>query len=374
MNQTMAAMLKVPMGINISKSEDAPSKPNYRLQHNGSDVPVQELPMQAAARTGSPVENRELDIVREDGTAINTLSYSAPLFDEGGAVRGVINACVDITERKRADEERRAFLVRQGELEQRLVRAEKYSSLALMAGGIAHDFNNLLTVIIGQASLLAFEVEPKSPAAIKLRDLLSAANRAAELTSRLLAFTGEIWCNTEPVDLSLQLSAVQGKLREMTPPSIELELDLAPALPLIRAGIPELRQVIYHLVENAVEALGNEPGKIEIRTSHCELSVDRIENLFPDQQLTPGSYVRMEVIDNGCGIPEEIAPRVFDPFFSTKFVGRGLGLSAVQGIVRAHGGGVCLDSHPTRGTRVEILLPVDPARTAEDAKAAPTLA
>jgi signal transduction histidine kinase/sensor domain CHASE-containing protein len=374
MNRTMAAMLQVPMGINISKSEEVPSRPNYRLQQNGSDVPAPELPMQVAARTGTPVENHELDIVREDGTAINTLSYSAPLFDEGGAVRGVINACVDITERKRTDEERRAFLVRQGELEQRLVRAEKYSSLALMAGGIAHDFNNLLTVIIGQASLLAFEMDAQSAAAMKLRELMSAANRAAELTSRLLAFTGEIWCNTEAVDLSVQLSEVQGKLREMTPPTIELELDLAPALPLIRAGIPELRQVIYHLVENAVEALGNQAGKIEIRTSHCELTAERIESLFPYQQLTPGSYVRLDVIDNGCGIPEEIATRVFDPFFSTKFVGRGLGLSAVQGIVRAHGGGVWLDSLPTRGTRVEVFLPVDPARTAEDTKAAPTLA
>src|SRR5205823_2439548 len=102
MNRSMAAMLMVPLGRNISLSLEGKDKPSYRLQHKGSDVPVQELPMQVAARTRAPVENQELDIVREDGTAIHTLSYSAPLFDETGAVRGVIDACIDISERKRA--------------------------------------------------------------------------------------------------------------------------------------------------------------------------------------------------------------------------------------------------------------------------------
>jgi two-component system cell cycle sensor histidine kinase/response regulator CckA len=371
MNRCMADMLKVPLGQNISKSDRRTGKLDYRLQHKGFDVPPQELPMQLAARTGAPVANQELDIVRADGTVLNTLSYSAPLFDEKGAVRGVIDACVDITERKSADEERRAFLVRRRELEHRLVRAEKYSSLALMAGGIAHDFNNLLTVIIGHASLLASEVGPNTAAATKVADLLSAANRAAELTSRLLAFTGRIYCNAESVNLSVQVIAVQESIREMLPPTIQLELDLAPDLPLIQAGIPELQQVVHHLVENAVESLGNEPGKISIRTSCCELSADQIENLYPDQQLPSGSYVKLEVTDNGCGIPEDIATRVFDPFFSTKFVGRGLGLSAVQGITRAHGGGVRLDSLPRRGTRVEIVLPAVKTRSPEGVRRIP---
>jgi len=361
MNRSMAAILNVPLDRNISREHDASQPANYRLQLHGRDVPPEELPMQVAARTGRPVEAQELDIIREDGTVVHTLSYAAPVFDEAGRVRGVINACVDITAQRHAEEERRTFAAREGDLEQRLVRAEKYSSLALMAGGIAHDFNNLLTVIIGDASLLTFEIEPQSAAATKLGDLMAAAERAAELTARLLAFTGQIWCTTEAMDLSARVLSAESSIRGKVPPGVELQFELAENLPLIRAGFAEVQQVIDHLVENAVEALDGHPGTIAIRTGAGELSAEQIEIRYPDQHLAPGWYVALEVIDNGCGIPQEIMPRVFDPFFSTKFFGRGLGLSAVQGIVRAHGGGVLVDSLPRRGTRIEIRFPVDAA-------------
>jgi signal transduction histidine kinase len=173
-----------------------------------------------------------------------------------------------------------------------------------------------------------------------------------------MAFTGHIWCDARPVNLSAEVSALHPAMREMAPPATELRFDLCPDLPVIHAGISEMQQVIHNLLENAAEALDGNPGVIEIRTSHCELSAGDLGILYPDQQLTEGRYVRLEVTDNGCGIPEEISGRVFDPFFTTKFVGRGLGLSAVQGIVRAHSGAIRVESSLHHGTRVEVVLPV----------------
>jgi signal transduction histidine kinase len=358
-NRSMAGMLQVPVGRNISKSAQEADRQTYQFLQNGHEVPADDLPMQVAARTRAAVANQELDIVRSDGSTIHTLSYSAPVFDENGNVRGVIDACVDITDRKRAEEERQSFLARRRELEQRVERGEKYHSLALMAGGIAHDFNNLLTVIIGHANVLATDLPKFSDIGRSAADILAAANRAAELTSKLVAFTGHIWCDARPVNLSAEVFAMQPAMREMVPPATELRFDLCPDLPVVHAGISELQQVIHNLLENAAESLDGHPGIIEIRTSQCELSAGDLGILFPDQPLAAGRYVRLEVTDNGCGIPEEISGRIFDPFFTTKFVGRGLGLSAVQGIVRAHSGAIRVESSMHHGTRVEVVLPVE---------------
>ncbi len=354
MNRSMAALLQVPLEQNISKSVGSADQLTYRIEYNGVEVPAEDLPMQVAARTGRPISNRETDIVRGDGSMINTLSYSSPVFDESGGVRGVISACVDITERKRAEEERRSNLIRRRELEQRV---EKYESLAMMAGGIAHDFNNLLTVIVGNANLLALDTPLDPQVSSRVAELLAAANRAAELTSRLLAFTGRIWCNAQPVDLSATVASAERTLRDLVPSNIELRCELGPDLPIIKADVSEIQQVLRNLVENAVEAFDGSTGRIEIRVSACEFSGDGLSTLYPGEQLAPGRYVRLEVSDNGCGVPDKITARVFDPFFTTKFVGRGLGLSAAQGIIRAHGGGIRLASVVEHGTRVEIVLP-----------------
>jgi signal transduction histidine kinase len=304
--------------------------------------------MQIAARTKQPVANQYLDLVRSDGTVRHTLSYAAPLFDEHGRVRGVIDACVDITERK--------------QLEDRLQNAEKYQSLALMAGGIAHDFNNLLTVILGNAASVALTLPAKSKGRDSLDDLQIAATRAADLVAQLLAFTGRFWCEVHPVVLTTEIRKLTTRIREIVAPAAAIRYDLSFDLPPIQAGATELQQIVECLVANAAEALPeDDSGAIEIRTSRCELSDRDIQILYPDAQLAPGTYVRLEVSDNGCGIPDEILARVFDPFFTTKFVGRGLGLSAVQGIVRALGGAIRLDSSLHHGTRAEVIFPARPA-------------
>jgi signal transduction histidine kinase len=341
-NRTLAGMLQVPLGANISPTASAGAE--CRMQRNGVDVPPEELPMQTAARTGASVANDYLDIVRADGSVLHTLAYAAPLFDEAGRVRGVIDVCVDITDRKA--------------LEDRLQHAEKFQSLALMAGGIAHDFNNLLTVIIGNASSVVAEMSEWSPARRSMGDLQAAAARAADLVGQLLAFTGRFWCEVAPVSLTREIEELKPAIRGSVPPAVAIAYDLADDLPLIEADPAELQKVIDSLVSNAVESFDEElGGRIEIRTSQCELSPHHLEIFYPDQRLRPGRYVRLEMSDDGCGIPDEILGRIFDPFFTTKFVGRGLGLSAVQGIVRAHSGGIRVTSALHHGTQVELIFP-----------------
>jgi signal transduction histidine kinase len=229
-----------------------------------------------------------------------------------------------------------------------------------MAGGIAHDFNNLLTVILGHGSFLSADLPPSSHLGKAATELLAAANRAAELVSQLLAFTGQFWCDARPLDLSAEVAKMSAVLREKVQPSVSIEFDLAKELPLIRAGSVEIQRVIQNLVSNAAEAFGpEESGVIDIHTSQCELTDREIPLFHAERQIHPGTFVRLEITDNGCGIPDEILGRVFDPFFTTKFVGRGLGLSAVQGIVRAHRGAIRFESWRNRGTKVEVLFPAN---------------
>ena len=278
----------------------------------------------------------------------------------GGALLqpGVNRSCISVA----------LDLTRKRELEFRLSRAEKYRSLALMAGGIAHDFNNLLTAIIGYAVLAEREVPKESPAGASIGSCLAAANRAAELVSQLLAYTGQAWYDAKPVNLSAVIEDMEPEIRDITPVAIEIRYDLAGDLPPIRAGVPELQQVIRNLVANAGEAIGEAPGQIEICTSRRTLGADDLAVTYPDQELAPGTYVRLEITDSGRGLPGEVVARAFDPFFTTKFVGRGLGLSTVHGIMRAHGGAVRFDPSVRSGARVEAIFPaMDNGRTGRNA-------
>jgi signal transduction histidine kinase len=355
-NRALAGMLHVPQGPKAPHpAPGGQEPPPYRMLRQGTEVPPEELPMQLAARTGAPVADSDLDIVRDDGVVLHTVSYAAPLFDENGKVRGVIDACVDITKRK--------------QLEARLQNAEKFHSLAMMAGGMAHDFNNLLTVIIGQTGA-AIEATAGGPAARALGEAQAAAARAAELVAKLLAFTGRSWRATAPVALSAEIEDLMPSLREMVPAAVPIRCALEPDLPLVEGGSSELRQVLLALAANAGEAMETvEGGEIEIRTSRRDLSAEDLARGYADEKLQPGLYVCVEVRDSGCGIPKELQRRVFEPFFTTKFVGRGLGLSAAQGIVRAHGGAIRLRSSPREGTTAEVLLPAclppEPSRRAK---------
>ena len=342
-NPALANMLGVPPGGSISQSaEDRVSWP-YRITRNGRALLPGELPIQVASATGKSVLGAEDQIVRGDGTVLDVLSFAAPVFDENTRVRGVLNACVDISERKR--------------LEQRLKRAERMKSLGAMAAGIAHDFNNLLTGILGHASLAADCVPRETEAGQHIAASMDSAQQASKLIQKVLAYTGHSSHTLRPTNLGETVRGMESWLSTLAAPKATIRLAVAPQVPDILADADEVRQVLRNLVLNAAEATAPEGGAIEVRVDRCELSGKEPQLTLPDENFQPGAYVRVEVADRGPGMPPEIVERAFDPFFSTKFLGRGLGLSEVLGIMRAHKGAVRLTSTLVAGTSVQLFFP-----------------
>jgi PAS domain S-box-containing protein len=349
-NPALTKMLGIPQGTSISQSgRDAEELPARNIR-DGRELRPEELPMQMAAATGKAVLGEEHQIVRADGSAIDILAFAAPLFDEEGRVRGVLNACVDISERKAQEHLRR-------ELEQRLQRAQRMKSLGAMAAGIAHDFNNLLTVIIGEASLAGEGVPQNSDAARHIEACLEAAHNASKLINQMLAYTGRSYHSLSSIDLSGVIGEMRGQLAELAISNSDLRLHVAPGTPQVMADSEEIRQVLQNLVLNAVEATGLERGVIDILVDSYQISRPDLDLTVVGEELAPGDYVRVEVKDTGSGMAPEIAERAFDPFFSTKFLGRGLGLSEVLGVMRAHNGAVQLKTVPDGGTSVTLFFP-----------------
>ncbi|MBP7829574.1 MAG: transporter substrate-binding domain-containing protein [Kiritimatiellae bacterium] len=255
------------------------------------------------------------------------------------------------------EEARRQALEERIQLERQVQQTQKLESLGVLAGGIAHDFNNLLTAILGHITLARDVLPAAAPAAEDLQSAERATRRAAELARQMLAYTGKARAEVRPVSVSKIVDDMIPMLKVAVSKKAVLRFDLAPDLPPIRADISQLHQVIMNLVINASEAIGERSGFISLSTGlrHCDR--DYLASGWLDEDRPEGPYVYLEVADTGCGIEPESLPRIFDPFYTTKFAGRGLGLAAVLGIVRAHRGALRLDSQPGRGTTFQILFP-----------------
>jgi signal transduction histidine kinase len=342
-NRVMAGMLGKPEAAKISDHTIGGAGLPCRVTRDGRELLPDERPMRVAAMTAKSIFGEESRIKREDGTAIDVLTYAAPLFDENRQVRGALGAFVDISERKR--------------LEQRLNRAERMRSLGGMAAGIAHDFNNLLTSILGHGSFAAEYLPEDSEGWQHIRTTLESAHKASLLIQKVLAYTGQSFHKLRPTNLADTIMHAQPRLCSLAAPRATIRFDIAPQLPEILADVDEVRRVIENVVINAAEATVPEGGSIQIQVGRCELSGNDPHLSLPDEDLKPGTYVHVEVTDCGIGMSPETAERAFDPFFSTKFLGRGLGLSEVLGIMRAHHGAVRLATAPVKGTSVQLLFP-----------------
>jgi len=257
----------------------------------------------------------------------------------------------DITSLKRAEEARWRF-------QESLAEARRYESLGLLAGGIAHDFNNLLTIIRGRTEILRLDIpEEERELQENLDAIEEAALRASELSRHMRDYAGGISSGLEPVDANALIWDLSEALTDHLPPEVELRWDPAPDLPAILADPGQIRQVVQNLFENAREAMEGRKGRIRIATGS-----ERPDRLLLERcSLVPrplgGLYVRIEVSDEGCGMDEETRARMFEPFFSTKFAGRGLGLAVVRGVVRSGGGAIDVESAPGRGCRVRVWFP-----------------
>ena len=242
-------------------------------------------------------------------------------------------------------------------IERKLAETAKLESLGVLAGGIAHDFNNILTGVLGNASLLRLELPAQSPHLAAIGQIENAARRAADLCKQMLAYSGKGRFVVKNVDLNHLITDTARLLEISISKHTVLRFHLAPDLPAIEADETQLRQIVMNLVINASEAIGERSGVVAIATGATVLDSRYAATLHFEQNLPPGHYTWLEVSDNGCGMAPDVLGRIFDPFFSTKFAGRGLGLAAVQGIVRGHRGGIKIYSEPGKGTTFRLLFP-----------------
>jgi two-component system cell cycle sensor histidine kinase/response regulator CckA len=277
----------------------------------------------------------------------------------------MIGTHVDITARKKAEEEDLRF-------EAQLRESEKLQSLGVLAGGIAHDFNNLLAGILGYADLALLQLPQSSPAREPIGKAINGAQRAAELTRQMLAYAGRGCAVVSSVNLASLVEDLIPLLQMSISKKVAIHLHLPSDLPPIEADAAQMRQIVMNLIINASEAIGDRGGFITIVAGVRQCDRQYLAQTVLGQGLSAGSYVYLDVADNGCGMSEETRARIFDPFFTTKSTGRGLGLSAVLGIVRGHGGSILCSGALGEGTICTVLLPeaATPAMNSEQAKAA----
>ncbi|MGA2497108.1 MAG: response regulator [Tepidisphaeraceae bacterium] len=271
-------------------------------------------------------------------------------FDAQNRPLRMIGTIQDITERKRAEEERLA-LQRQMEQTQRL------ESLGVLAGGIAHDFNNLLMVVLGYADLAMRQASPMSPARESLAEIEKAGRRAAELCRQMLAYSGRGKFILETIVLGSLVEEMAHLLKATISKKAMLTLDLEKSIPPMEGDAAQVRQIVMNLITNASEAIGDRSGVIRISTGAMECSRAHLSATYLDDNLAEGLYVYIEVADTGCGMSRETIGRMFEPFFTTKFTGRGLGMAAVLGIVRGHKGAIHISSELGTGTTIRVLFP-----------------
>jgi CheY-like chemotaxis protein len=238
-----------------------------------------------------------------------------------------------------------------------VLHAQKLESLGVMAGGIAHDFNNLLTGILGNLGIAMMHLQPNTPAAQRLERAEKAALRASGLTNQMLAYSGRGHVHVETVDLSLTVKDMAHLVDTAISKKAVLRYDFAVEPPFLSGDPGQIRQILMNLLTNASEALGEESGVITVRTGMLHADRGYLAASYLGEDLPAGEYVFLEVEETGCGMDRETLAKIFDPFFSTKFTGRGLGLAALLGIVRGHHGTVRVDSAPGRGTSFRVLFP-----------------
>ncbi|RMF73254.1 MAG: PAS domain-containing sensor histidine kinase [Acidobacteria bacterium] len=279
------------------------------------------------------------------------------IVDEKGRVQAIIGVGRDITARKQAEAERDAF-------EARLRQVDKLRTIGTLAAGVAHQFNNLLMGVLGNVELALIDLAPDGELRDRLEAVRDCGRKAVRLCNRLLRAAGQEPQDRREVDLAALLREV-GTRVVGSRAGIRLEWRIPDGLPGVVVDRRQIAEMIEGLVSNALEALGTDGGRIVLGLAECRLSAADVERLMAGRPASPGTYVELTVADDGCGIPEEVLPRVFDPFFTTKGISRGLGLASVHGIVAAHGGAIEIDSEPERGTTVTVLLPAGPGAAGE---------
>ncbi len=309
----------------FEESSDIRSSLLAGLQESGNVVGYQ-----ATART-------------RDGSIVSLMWNASLVIDDRDDPAVIEGTVIDVSESRR--------------IEEGLRRTQKLESLGVLAGGIAHDFNNLLMSILGNAELGRLGLDPGSTLYQRLGRIEESAQRAADLSRQMLAYSGKGEFVVTHIDLSLAVREMEHLLEGAVTKKAQLVYQLDSTLPAVEADSGQIEQIVMGLVANASEALGGGEGTISVSTGVRELSLEDLAETYLDDRLPAGSYVYLQVEDNGSGMDEEIQRKIFDPFFTTKFTGRGLGLAAVLGIVRGHHGAIKIDSVSGRGSVFTVMFP-----------------
>lgn len=275
----------------------------------------------------------------------------SPLYDDEGRITASVHVARDVTERKKAEEERR-------KMEQKYQQTQKLESLGVLAGGIAHDFNNILTIILGHCHIINNGIDSGIDQKSHVRQIEKAAGRAADLCRQMLTYAGKNSLVQMRINIGLLVGENVKMLQSALQKNITINLDLTHDMPEIMGDHTQIQQVVMNLIINAAEAIGDKNGTVTIHLKKIIIEADRENRDFFGNSIPPGAYACLEVSDNGCGMDVETQKRIFEPFYTTKFTGRGLGMSAVLGIIKSHDGVLQLFSAPDVGTTFKIYFPV----------------
>lgn len=336
-NPAAADLLRMPVHANHSASAPAEERPaHFRLMQHGRELAPDEMPMQRACSRGEEVRDEPLDLVFTDGQVRHLMTYATPLRHGDGRIHGAVCCLVDLTEFRK--------------VEDALAKAQKMESLGMLAGGLAHDFNNIFQAMVANLEMARSGVLGGSPARIYLDRLQAGLDRASHLSRDILHCSGGDLRRPESLDLS---SLVAEVLDRIGPP---VTRDLAAVLPRVMMDPVLVGRVVEGLVTNALEA-NSVASAVRVRTFMRQLTSHDLAAGHWPEQVEPGLYAVMEVTDQGDGIDAATLPKIFDPFFSTRDMGRGLGLPAALGIVRGHHGGIQVESIPGAGSVFRVYLP-----------------
>ncbi len=283
-----------------------------------------------------------------------------PIFDRDGELVKMIETAVDITEHKEEERERTRLL-------ERVRHGQKFESLGVLAGGVAHDFNNILTSIIGNVELAIEDAPADSPLLESVEEIQTAAYRAHDLCKQMLSYSGGGKFFTRRVDLSEIVEGMSKLFKTVVTKEADLRFELSKTPLMVNVDISQIRQAILSVVVNSSEAIvqGGGGGVISVSTGIIECCINNVKENCTVVGISGGLYAYVKVEDTGAGMDTATQSKVYDPFFSTKSAGRGLGMSVAMGIARSHDGGMKLDSREGEGTRVSFLLPMVDESSAE---------
>ena len=291
--------------------------------------------------SGMP-EDWDMRLIRSDGSLFWAHLQAVPATD--GEFWITLN---DISGRKQAEAENLA-------LQQQLQHSQKLESLGVLAGGIAHDFNNILAIIMGYCGLTRMDYDTAEK---HIPIIEKAVERAAGLCQQMLAYAGKTTLSRTLVVIWPLVDDVVDMLRATIRQNVVIRTKYSPDILSVAGDASQLRQIVMNLIINASEAIGEAQGEVCVSLSSREIAVGQKERDHLGMVIPPGGYLCLEVTDNGCGMDDETRRRIFEPFYTTKFTGRGLGMSAVLGILKAHNGALQLFSQPGQGTTFKVYLP-----------------